>query len=162
MHYVIILGSNQGDKNALIDSALHILSQKVGKLIKQSHKYETAPWGFESQQNFYNQVAIFKSELSPRDFLNCSLETEKELGRIRSSSEDSRYTDRPIDIDILFCDDLVYKDAQLEIPHPRIHQRRFVLVPLVEIIPEYIHPCLLKSMLVLLSECQDSMAVDLV
>lgn len=148
-----ILGSNSGDKYQLLKEAAHLLSAS-GKIIRQSSFYETEPWGFESDENFLNQVIIFETPLKPSDFLHCCLEVEKKLGRVRNPNG-PRYTSRPIDIDILFCDSRIINTPELTVPHPRICERHFVLAPLAEVMPEFIHPGKQKSIQELLSICPD-------
>lgn len=140
MKVVIILGSNLGDRGKIIEEATKRLAQKTGKLVVVSSFYETEPWGFESQDLFLNQVAVIETRLSPEQMLQCCLETETELGRTRSGSV--RYASRPIDIDILFYDSLVIDVPGLTIPHPRLQERNFVLAPLNELMPDFIHPVL--------------------
>lgn len=148
-----ILGSNSGDKYQLLKEAAHLLSAS-GEIIQQSSFYETEPWGFESDENFLNQVIIFETPLNPSDFLHRCLEVEKKLGRVRNPNG-PRYTSRPIDIDILFCDSQIINTPELIVPHPRICERHFVLAPLAEVIPDFIHPGKQKSVLELLSICPD-------
>ncbi len=148
-----ILGSNSGDKYQLLKEAAHLLSAS-GKIIQQSSFYETEPWGFESDENFLNQVIIFETPLNPSDFLHRCLEVEKKLGRVRNHNG-PRYTSRPIDIDILFCDSQIINTPELTVPHPRICERHFVLAPLAEVMPDFIHPGKQKSVLELLSICPD-------
>ncbi len=148
-----ILGSNSGDKYQLLKEAAHLLSAS-GEIIQQSSFYETEPWGFESDENFLNQVIIFETPLNPSDFLHRCLEVEKKLGRVRNPN-DPRYTSRPIDIDILFCDSQIINTPELTVPHPRICERHFVLAPLAEVMPDFIHPGKQKSVLELLSICPD-------
>lgn len=157
MQVVVIFGSNSGNKRRTIEEATTLLSERVGAIVIKSSFYETEPWGFECTELFLNQVVIFESTLAPEDILQACLETEKRLGRIRPAG--IRYASRTIDIDILFCGQQVISTTQLTVPHPRLELRNFVLTPLNEIIPDFIHPVLHKKISGLLTECPDKMAV---
>lgn len=158
MQVVTIFGSNSGDKFQLIKQAEIILSQKTGDVIAASSFYETEPWGFECNENFLNRVVVFETRLSPEDFLTACLDTEKILGRIRNYPA-KHYASRPIDIDILFYDSLIVQTADLTIPHPRICERNFVLVPLNEILPAFVHPVFHQTIAELLKTCPDHLEV---
>lgn len=155
---VTILGSNSGNKYQLMEKAIHLLSEKAGKSLLASSYYETEPWGFECDENFLNRIVVFCTALSPEQFLHACLDTEKQLGRIRSGNS-PRYTSRPIDIDILFYGSETISTPDLTIPHPRLTERNFVLTPLNEIMPDFIHPVLHKSISTLLGECPDKLEV---
>ena len=144
MQVVTILGSNSGNKRQLITEAIRILSS-TEQWVMASSFYETAPWGFECDENFLNQVVVFQTRLSAFDFLQRCLETEKRLGRIRLAGG-PRYSSRPIDIALLFYD-----------PHPRMQERNFVLTPLAEILPDFVHPVFQKTIATLLQECPDKL-----
>lgn len=158
MVITVILGSNSGNKTENIQQATASLSQQTGKLVASSSVYETAPWGFESNEPFLNQVLQFETILQPEAFLQQALAIEKSLGRIRPA--DIRYASRTIDIDLLFCDSEIIRTPILTLPHPRIAERRFVLTPLNEIMPDFIHPLFRKTISQLLSECPDPLAVN--
>lgn len=157
MQAVTLFGSNTGDKQRIINQAISRLSS-VGHIISGSSFYETVPWGFEADENFLNQITVFDTLCTPEDFLNFCLTTEKQLGRIRST-DGPRYASRPIDIDLLFCDDLILNTPELMLPHPRLHKRNFVLIPLAEIMPAFIHPQFNKNISQLLAECTDTLPV---
>lgn len=157
MQVVTIFGSNSGNKQELITQAIDRLS-RIGKIVLSSSFYETEPWGFECRENFLNQVTVFATALSPEKFLQACLDTEKHLGRVRST-DGPRYSSRPIDIDLLFCDSQILDTPRLTIPHPRLSKRNFVLIPLVEIMPDFVHPVLGKSIKDLLSESPDQLQV---
>lgn len=116
-----------------------------------SHRYETKAWGFESECPFENQILVVDTELSPEELLHTVQKIELELGRNRAAEEQEKaatgaaYGSRPIDIDILFYDDCVVDTPELKIPHPLLHQRDFVLAPLCEIMRDYRHPVLGKT-----------------
>lgn len=158
MQAVTILGSNQGDKCRILRQAVSILAAEAGRVTGKSSLYETASWGFESNENFLNQVVLFETPLSPSHFLDCCLQTEARLGRIRTQ-DGPRYASRPIDIDLLFYDSLIIETPELQIPHPRLSERNFVLVPLTEVMPGFMHPVLKKTIAQLLAECPDTCAV---
>lgn len=155
---VTILGSNSGNKYLLMEKAIHLLSEKAGKFLLASSYYETEPWGFECDENFLNRIVVFRTALSPEQFLQVCLDIEQQLGRIRSGNN-PRYTSRPIDIDILFYGSEIISTSDLTIPHPRLTERNFVLTPLNEVMPDFIHPVLHQSISTLLDECPDKLKV---
>lgn len=157
MVITVILGSNSGNKAEYIRQATDLLIRQTGRLTTSSSLYETAPWGFDNNEPFLNQVLQIETDLSPETFLQQTLTIEKSLGRLRPS--DVRYASRTIDIDLLFCDTEIIRTLSLTVPHPRIAERRFVLIPLNEIMPSFIHPSLHKPVSQLLSECSDTLAV---
>ena len=120
-----------------------MINEGVGKITCQSSIYETEPWGFDSKRQFLNQVILIESDLKPHEVLSRSLKIEKSLGRQRTNGDG--YHSRSIDIDILMFDNLTLRDDNLEIPHPRLHERNFTLVPMAEIAGDWIHPGLDKS-----------------
>ena len=126
------LGSNLGDRHTLLLSAIELLVQRVGRLVRCSSFIETAPWGFVSEHPFLNAVALFRTTLSPRELLTVTQDIERQLGRRQKSN--GTYADRPIDIDILLYGDAVIDEPDLKIPHPLMHERDFVMRPLNEII----------------------------
>lgn len=149
---LLLLGSNIEPRLEFIDHAADILKSMVGKVCQRSSIYESEAWGFESDQKFLNQLLFMDTYLSPTDLLECILSIENQLGRTRSAV--IKYGSRNIDIDILYFNDEVIKIPKLIIPHPRLHERRFALLPLTEVIPDYIHPVIKKSNLELL-DCLD-------
>lgn len=157
MQAVTIFGSNLGNRQQTILQAVRLLSGSVGQLTKLSSFYETEPWGFECTENFINLAAVFESSFPPSEFLHRCLETEKRLGRRRHAGA-PRYDSRPIDIDFLFYDSLIVDTPELTLPHPRISERNFVLVPLAEILPDFIHPLSRKSVSELLASCPDRLS----
>ena len=152
----LLLGGNLGNKSVIFKEAQNILQKKLGKIVKESSIYETEPWGFKTKENFWNQALIIETSLSSKEVLKITKKTETELGRIPG---EKRYTSRTIDIDLLFFGNLIINEPNLEIPHPRMINRRFVLIPLNEIAPEWVHPVLKKTIKELLEECTDTLKV---
>ena len=144
MKIVLGFGSNLGDREGLILSAYRLLEEELGELIKKSSFIETSPWGFESENSFINSVAVFETKKTPLEALEICNKIEKELGRQRNSLHKG-YQNRTIDIDILFYEDIILDTPTLKIPHPLIEERDFVLIPLKEILPNFIHPVLKKE-----------------
>lgn len=153
----LLLGGNIGDKRQAFARAINLLEQRVGRITGRSAVYETEPWGFESSDMFWNQVLELEVDMAAQKVLQRTLQIEHELGRARKQNQ---YDSRVIDIDILFYDDQVIESPELVIPHPRIPERKFVLVPLNELIPDMIHPVLQKTIHQLLEECPDQLKVE--
>jgi|GEM_PF-234181 len=151
------LGSNVGNRRAKITSAINMISDQIGKIAKKSHLYETQPWGNTQQDSFLNQVIMINTMLDPRDLLQAITDIEQELGRDRQEKE--KWGPRTIDIDILFYGKRVVRDKGLEVPHPELHQRAFVLVPLMEIAPDLEHPILKQPIDELYMVCEDQSEV---
>lgn len=145
------LGTNLGNKEEQLTRAISNIEEKIGRVISRSSFYDTAPWGFTSEHRFLNAAVKVKTALSPEELLTVTQRVEKEMGR-RQKSNLKGYSDRPIDIDILFYNDEVLKTEKLEIPHPFIAQRDFVLLPLTEIAPDLQHPVTHRSMRELLQQ----------
>ncbi|MCQ2217366.1 MAG: 2-amino-4-hydroxy-6-hydroxymethyldihydropteridine diphosphokinase [Paludibacteraceae bacterium] len=137
------LGSNMGDRKKMITDATMICGTIMGNLVNLSSLYETEPWGFSSPNKFLNAAICIETEHSPEKCLAMAKAIEREMGRMKH--EGAGYEDRPIDIDILFYDDLVMNSETLTIPHPLIQNRDFVLRPLAEIAPDLTHPVFGKS-----------------
>jgi len=152
-----LLGGNMGDREELLSEAIRKMTIQLGEFIQTSSLYETEPWGFTHEQNFLNQVAVFETQLSALDILDRTQAIEKELGRIRKTTQ---YCERTIDIDILFYGDKIIENERLSVPHPRIQERLFALYPLAELIPDYLHPKLQKSIKTLKEECPDNLKVN--
>ena len=158
----LLIGGNQGNRQQIINNATNLIQQRIGFVAVSSHIYETEPWGdFQdpNTQPFLNIALLVHTNLTPLQALSSALLIEKELGRQRiglpSSSNRRTYSSRPIDIDLIFFGNLVINTPTLTLPHPRMHLRRFVLKPLCDIAPDYIHPLFNKTLNTLLSECTD-------
>jgi 2-amino-4-hydroxy-6-hydroxymethyldihydropteridine diphosphokinase len=149
------LGSNIGDKLGNIEKAIAKISFLTGMPVRKSSLYETEPWENRDQEEFLNQIIAVKTELGPTDLLNELLKIEMALGRIRSK----RNAPRTIDIDILIFRDLILNKPNLILPHPRIHLRKFILIPMNEIAPDLIHPVFNVRMNELLKTCADNSLV---
>jgi len=126
------LGSNLGERQANIERAIELISERVGEVIRRSSLIETEPWGFESENKFLNGVILCETTLTPRQVLRKTQKIERDMGRKKKTSS-LQYSDRPIDIDILLYDDLMVDEPDLKIPHPRMQEREFVMIPLKEI-----------------------------
>jgi 2-amino-4-hydroxy-6-hydroxymethyldihydropteridine diphosphokinase len=152
----LITGTNEGDRLTNLIRVKELISIRIGKPVKISSIYETESWGYESPSNYYNQCLHVKTEMSAVQVLYEIFRIESGMGR---KLNEKRYTDRVIDIDILFYNNERIDTDNLIVPHPRLHQRRFVLEPLSEIAPDYVHPVFGKKIRELLSECQDTLYV---
>ena len=153
VHQVFLgLGSNLGDREKNLLEAIRLIGEQVGKVVRQSTFIETEPWGFDSDNMFMNAVILCETEHTPREVLTVTQQIERDMGRRKKSVNDQsvngksvnrksvngksvnrKYFDRPIDIDILLYDDITIDEPDLKIPHPLMHQRDFVMVPLNEI-----------------------------
>ena len=132
------LGSNLGDRHSLLLLAIDLLARRVGRLVRASSIIETEPWGYDSPHSYLNAVVLLQTTLTPQQLLSTTQTIERELGRKQKTPANSgntlpSYSDRPIDIDILLYGDLQLSTPDLTIPHPRMHQRDFVMRPLREI-----------------------------
>jgi 2-amino-4-hydroxy-6-hydroxymethyldihydropteridine diphosphokinase len=137
----LALGTNTGDTYASIKKALELLQGRID-IIKVASTYESKPWGFEKQDNFLNTALKGTTILDPEELLAFIQEVEKRIGRKKRFQNGPR----EIDIDILFFENIVMNTTHLQIPHPKLHKRDFVLLPLIDIEPSYIHPQLNTSL----------------
>lgn len=147
MQVYIALGSNLGNKRRNLVTAAALLAERAGEVGAISSFYETEPWGFESEHSFLNAALMLETTLAPLDLLRLTQEVERELGRMAKT--DSVYHDRLIDIDLLLYGEEVIDQPGLQIPHPLMHRRAFVMTPMAEIAPAVVHPVLGKTMKVL-------------
>lgn len=153
----IVLGSNIGDKRDFIERASVLITKKIGHIKKYSSFYQTSPWGFDSTDEFLNRVICVSSDIEPSIIMKLLLDIENILGRIRNVKNE--YLSRTIDLDILLIDDLILESDLLIVPHPRMKDRKFVLVPLSEIAPDIVHPIEKKKIHELLDNCSDNESV---
>ena len=135
----ILFGSNQGDKKALLEQACTLINNRCGMLVERSSAYTTEPWGFEAEEWFLNERLVVETELEPDDLMDALLGIEKELGRVREPKQQG-YSSRTVDLDILYYGDQIVNTEKVTIPHPLLHLRKFALMPLCEIIPDFLHP----------------------
>ncbi|MFO7828443.1 MAG: 2-amino-4-hydroxy-6-hydroxymethyldihydropteridine diphosphokinase [Bacteroidales bacterium] len=153
---ILLLGGNQGNRTHYIERARDLIEHEIGKISQSSKIYESAPWGFKADQKFFNQVIVVQSILAPFKILEKIWGIEKKLGRIRVGG---KYISRTIDIDILFYEHEIIDTPDLTVPHQHMHQRRFTLIPLAEILPDWVHPGFNQPISYLLKNCKDSSEV---
>ena len=145
MNIIVSLGGNKKETKQSFENAILLLEENIGEISLKSKIYVSEAWGFkEKTTNFLNQIIELKTVLPPKEILLKTQEIEKSLGRT-SKSISANYQDRIIDIDILFCENLILKSPQLTIPHYLLHKRKFILEPLSEILPNFTHPLLNKT-----------------
>lgn len=152
----LLLGTNLGNRENNLRAVKNLIKKRCGYITAESSIYETAAWGFKEQPNFLNQIVQIETTKQPKHLLEIILNIEQEMGRVRTA----KMGPRVIDIDILFMDNHNhYNTSQLTIPHPAIQDRKFVLEPLNELIPNYIHPVYNLSIHQLLLACTDNLDV---
>jgi len=145
----LALGTNLGEKAFNLLQAVIYITEEIGKLTASSSVYKSEPWGFESINEFLNMVVCVETNLSTEEILSITQSIEKKIGRKEKTNR--TYQDRIIDIDIIVYDDLILNSDKLTIPHPLFHERQFVLKPMSEIAPEFVHPVLHKKVSELIS-----------
>jgi 2-amino-4-hydroxy-6-hydroxymethyldihydropteridine diphosphokinase len=150
----LLLGSNLGDRLDTLVKAQKYLSEH-GEILSISSVYETKPWGKSNQPNFLNQVLLIETNMSAEELLKKILGIEILLGRVR----EQKWAERTIDIDILYFNNEIIVTESLKIPHPEIHNRKFTLVPLNEISPDFLHPVFNLSTRQMLERCNDTLEV---
>lgn len=158
-HKVLIgLGSNLGNRKKNLEKACTLIEEGNARIVKQSGIYESEPWGYSSAHPYYNQCIMIETELKEVQLFELLKSIELRMGR--KKDWEKGYADRVIDLDILFFDGIVVVTERLTIPHPGIAKRRFVLLPLMEIASEMIHPVLSMSVSELYRACSDTARVD--
>ncbi|MBK9271846.1 MAG: 2-amino-4-hydroxy-6-hydroxymethyldihydropteridine diphosphokinase [Saprospiraceae bacterium] len=150
-----LLGSNMGQRRSWINKAMALMSERIGQIKEKSSLYETMPWGDPHQQNYLNLVVRIDTSKSASKILQLILDIESALGRVRTVQNAARR----IDIDILLYGEMHIDEADLQIPHPRMHERNFTLIPLMEIAGEIIHPVLKKTIEEIFFACKDPLEV---
>ena len=155
MHEVYLsLGSNLGDREQQLKQAIRFIDERIGEVVRQSSFIETEPWGFQSEHRFLNAAICCLTDKTPREVLQLTQQIERDLGKTKAHATRRAphpssifhlpssiiHHDRPIDIDILLYDDWKVSEPDLKIPHPLMHQRDFVMIPLKEIMTEQTNP----------------------
>ena len=149
---VFLTGSNAPDRDEVLRRTAEILSRRVGEVERSSQIYGSEPWGFHAEEMFSNQALILQTSLTPIEVLDEALATEQEVGRDRAREQEEkeitgeRYASRVVDVDVMFYDDEIIDTPRLKLPHPLLHVREFALEPLCEIMGDYRHPVLGKSL----------------
>lgn len=150
----VLFGSNMGDKNQIFAQACLLINNRCGRIVAVSSAYESEPWGFEAEEWFLNRLIIVETELEPEEMMRQLLDIETELGRVRHPEAEG-YTSRTVDLDILYYGSRIVLTDSLTIPHPRLHERRFALLPLCEMVPQLVHPAFDFTQTELLRRCHD-------
>lgn len=157
MHQVFLgIGGNIGNKHDNFDKVYTFIKNELGVVTKSSSVYETSPWGFQAEENFWNQVLIVETKLSAVELLQKINNIENMFGRKRDGNQ---YKSREMDIDILYFNAKIIETENLTVPHPLLHLRLFVLVPLREIAPDFVHPVLKMTSVEMLNVCEDKSAI---
>ena len=149
------IGGNLGNRLKTLGNCRNLIEKHCGKIFKVSKIYETEAWGIHDQPAFLNQALLLQTNFSVTQLMTCILNVEKKLGRIRKE----KFGPRLIDIDIIFFNSEIFSNSLVTVPHPEMHKRRFVLIPLAEIAELLLHPVLQKSCFELLSDCEDELIV---
>jgi len=152
------IGSNIGNRRENINQAIMLLESKVGYIQKVSSFYETQPWGLETQNDFYNIVLKLSTKLDIEEVFVKIMDIEKKMKRESRKKWESRI----IDIDVLFFNNDIINKVGIQVPHPWLHLRKFVLAPLAEIDADFVHPVLNKSVLEILNTCPDKLDVKII
>lgn len=155
---LLLLGSNKGDRLSYLNSAIKRISSLSLTNITSSSVYESEPWGFDTETWFLNCAIKMTTLLTPEELIQKLLQIELDLGRVRFSGA-TGYESREIDIDVILIGGRIIDSSIITVPHPRMHLRKFVLIPACEIVPNYIHPVFNKDLRQLLKSCQDQSIV---
>ncbi|MBR1513740.1 MAG: 2-amino-4-hydroxy-6-hydroxymethyldihydropteridine diphosphokinase [Bacteroidales bacterium] len=154
----VLFGSNMGDKEEIFVQACLLINNRCGTIADLSAAYESEPWGFVADEWFLNRVIVLETELDPEELLRRLLDIEARLGRVRYPGSEG-YTSRTADLDILYYGDRVIMTERLTVPHPRLQQRRFALLPMCDVAPMLVHPLLHMTQIELLQACPDTSIV---
>ena len=152
MRVTLLTGSNAPDREAILHRTAALLAERVGPIVSRSRIYTSAAWGFSSEEPFANQALQLETSLTPLQVLDAVLEVEQIVGRDRVQEarekelSGERYASRVVDVDVMFCDDEIISEPRLQVPHPLLHEREFALEPLCEIMADYRHPQLGRSL----------------
>ena len=152
----LCLGGNIGDTRNYLQNAVAMIGRRIGRIVSQSAVYQSEPWGFNAEQMFLNQVVVAETELEPHAVLELCLQIEAELGRTRSGNG---YEPRTIDIDIVFFGQQIVNQPDLQVPHPLMHRRNFVLRPLCDVAADFVHPIFGLTVKQLAAICDDKAVV---
>lgn len=152
----LCLGGNIGDTRSYLQNAVAMIGRRIGRVVSQSAVYQSEPWGFNAEQMFLNQVVVAETELEPHAVLELCLQIEAELGRTRSGNG---YEPRTIDIDIVFFGQQIINQPDLQVPHPLMHRRNFVLRPLCDVATDFVHPVFGLTVKQLAAICDDKAVV---
>ena len=152
----LCLGGNIGDTRNYLQNAVAMIGRRIGRVVSQSAVYQSEPWGFNAEQMFLNQVVVAETELEPHAVLELCLQIEAELGRTRSGNG---YEPRTIDIDIVFFGQQIVSQPDLQVPHPLMHRRNFVLRPLCDVAADFVHPVFGLTVKQLAAICDDKAVV---
>lgn len=152
MRVTLLTGSNAPDREAILHRTAALLAERVGQIVSRSRIYTSAAWGFSSEEPFANQALRLETSLTPIEVLDAALGVEQTVGRDRAQEarekelSGERYASRVVDVDVMFCDDEIISEPRLQVPHPLLHEREFALEPLCEIMADYRHPQLGRSL----------------
>jgi 2-amino-4-hydroxy-6-hydroxymethyldihydropteridine diphosphokinase len=153
----LLTGSNIGERLHFLQKAEEEIAAQVGKIVAKSSYYESDAWGNTEQENFWNQCLAVETSLDAEKVLETVLDIEKKMGRIRKGE----WQPREIDIDILFYGEKIINSERLTVPHPRVHERNFALVPMLEVNGDYFHPILQLHIDEIYFDCEDPLNVYL-
>ena len=148
----LLLGTNSGDREEYLENAIREIGMHIGNILLRSSLYESEPWGFRAETNFLNLAVKVETMLIPEEVLHKILRIESGLGRKRTGEG---YQSRTLDIDIIFYDQIILNSGKLDIPHPKLQERKFALMPLEEIAPDQIHPVNGRTVKDLMAACTD-------
>jgi 2-amino-4-hydroxy-6-hydroxymethyldihydropteridine diphosphokinase len=146
------LGGNEGSRWEFLNLAKGLIAECAGKISRVSSVYDSPAWGFISESHFLNQVIQIQTILEPLEILEVIHQIESELGRVRTKAQ---FASRTIDIDLIFYNQVVLSTPRIQVPHPRMHLRKFVLEPMTEMAPDFVHPVLNQTMFELNNKCPD-------